>query len=326
MIDLARLNAISLHKEPLGQRIVARIMLMPNYSSPFTRTEIILEGVENIPANGGAIFVMNHTDRFNYWPFQYKLWKDGLGFTATWVKGKYYESKLMGKFMDLTNNIPVPSKGYVLSKDFVLAMKRTPTNTEYEVLKSLTDGKISEDQAKQQGGPSVERFLQRTWPDSPEGKYADSLERRFNAMMERVVEINKEGLAKGLNLLIFPQGTRSVRLTKGHTGAAQMILHTGAPVIPVGCNGSDLAYPGNSPLSSGGKIVYRIGKPLTVDQELKPFQIKEPFMPFTHDAEKHNPQFRKLTGYLMDRINDLLDPRYKYADDVELEKGARRFL
>ena len=61
----------------------------------------------------------------------------------------------------------------------------------------------------------------------------------FAAMMQRVVEINRDGLQKGLHLLVFPQGTRSRRLTRGHTGAAQIALHTGAPVIPVGCSGSD---------------------------------------------------------------------------------------
>ena len=37
-----------------------------------------------------VIFAMNHTDRYNYVPFQYGLWQEKDRFTATWVKGKYY--------------------------------------------------------------------------------------------------------------------------------------------------------------------------------------------------------------------------------------------
>jgi 1-acyl-sn-glycerol-3-phosphate acyltransferase len=325
MINLERLNRINLHTTPLGQKIVATAFLMPNYNWPGHKTEIILEGKENLPQNGGAIFVMNHTDRYNYWPFQYKLWREKFGFTATWVKGKYYENKYIGWFMDVCNNIPLPSKGYVFSKDFKEAMGRAPTDQEYAELKKYLDGKQEQDAAIKAGGDGVKTFLERDWAEADGGGYRQSLESRFNAMMQRVVDINVDGLKKGLNLLIFPQGTRSTRLTKGHTGAAQMILYTKAPVIPVGCNGSDQAYPGNSPVSQGGRIVYRIGKPLRPDVELAPFAVKEHFVPFTKEADKFQPQFRKITDYLMDRINELLDPPYQYGD-ADLEKGAKRFL
>lgn len=324
MIDEERLNKIHLHPIPHFQKIVGTLMLMPNYNLPGRKTEIVLENADNIPPEGGCIFVMNHTDRYNYWPFQYQLWREKRGFTATWVKGKYYENPYLALFMDLANNVPLPSKGYVITKDFQGKMERTPTADEYKAVKAYVDGKLSFEDAIRQGGRDVAGFLVGPWKEGD--SYAEDLEARFIRMMQRVVAITKEGLAERLNLLIFPQGTRSKRLTKGHTGAAQMILHTEVPVIPVGCNGSDKAYPGNSPLSSGGRIVYRIGKPLTVKDALKRFRIKEPFVPFTDSAAKHQATFRRLTDYLMDRINDLLDPEYQYGEDEERERGADRFL
>ncbi len=323
MIDLERLNKIHLKPKPRFQRLIATFGLLPNYNWPGRKTSIIFEGEDNVPRAGGCIFVMNHTDRYNYWPFQYMLWRKGLGFTAAWVKGKYYENPMMAWFMDAANNIPLPSKGYVLSKDFQLAMQRDPEKTEYETLKSYTDGKIDADEAARQGGEGLREFLARDWPA---GNYADDLENRFRAMMQRVLQITREGLAKGLSLLVFPQGTRSITLTRGHTGVAQVVLDTNAPVVPVGCNGSDHAYPGSSPFSVGGTIIYRIGKPLTVEGDLKPFRINEPFVPFTQSAEKHHQTFRKLTDLMMDRINELLDPRYQYATDAHLAKGSDRFL
>ena len=324
MIDEERLNKIHLHPIPYFQKVVGTLMLMPNYNFPLRKTKIVLENADNIPREGGAIFVMNHTDRYNYWPFQYQLWREKRGYTATWVKGKYYENPYLAWFMDAANNIPLPSKGYVLTKDFQGRMERTPAPEEYKAIKGYVDGKLSVEEAGQQGGTAVATFLQGPWKEGD--TYAEDLEARFIRMMQRVVAITKEGLAKGLNLLIFPQGTRSKRLTRGHTGAAQMILHTEHPVIPVGCNGSDHAYPGNSPLSSGGRIVYRIGKPLTVDDALQPFRIDEPFVPFTDSAAKHQETFRKLTDYLMDRINELLDPEYQYGEEDSGKKGADRFL
>jgi hypothetical protein len=35
---------------------------------------------------------MNHTDRYNYWPFQYQLWKWQYPYTTVWAKGKYYRT------------------------------------------------------------------------------------------------------------------------------------------------------------------------------------------------------------------------------------------
>jgi 1-acyl-sn-glycerol-3-phosphate acyltransferase len=321
MIDQARLEAISLRERPLAQRVVAWLFLTPNYHFPGRRTRIVLEGEEHLP-KGGAILVMNHTDRYNYWPFQYELYRRGLGYTATWVKGKYYENPAIAWFMDATNNIPLPSKGYVLTKDFQMAKGRAPTEAEYDALKRLADGELDEAGAGQAGGAEVAAFLARAWP---EGSWAADLEARFSRMMRRVVELNQQALDKGLYLLIFPQGTRSRHLTRGHTGAAQVILQTGAPVVPIGCNGSDQLYPRNSPVSRGGTVTYRIGRPLTRDGELARFRIDEPFTPFTREAERHHATFRALTDVLMDRINALLDPPYQYAEG-EGARGAARFL
>ncbi len=328
MIDQARLDAIHLHNRPLLQRIFGWLLLTPNYRFPLSPTRIHLEGTEHIPRGGGAVFVMNHTDRYNYWPFQYALWRQGLGYTATWVKGKYYENSFLGWFMDAANNIPIPSKGYVMIKDFAALHGRVPSDPEYAALKLAIHGG-PEDTARKEGGPAVAALLDRSWPDTPTCTYAASLEARFLRMMQRVVEINREALAMGLNLLIFPQGTRSIPLTRGHIGAAQIILHTGAPVVPIGCSGSDRCYPGNLPFSHGGQITYRIGQPLTHDKELAPFLPPGPFVPFTASAEPYHDHFQRLTDLLMDRINHLVDPPYRYGGQVGVtpaERGAKRFV
>src|SRR5579883_350089 len=203
MIDLRRLERIELHPKPLLQRLIARLLLTPNYRQPWSPTKIVVEGIERVPSGGGAILVMNHTDRYNYWPFQYALCRDGRGYTATWVKGKYYENAFLGWFMDATNNIPIPSRGYVLTKDFQRAIGRVPTDAEYAALKALTDGApgaIDERAAIEAGGEAVARLIDSPVADGE--RWLASFERRFEAMMARVVELNRQALALGLHLLI----------------------------------------------------------------------------------------------------------------------------
>ena len=63
------------------------------------------------------MFALNHTDRYNYWPFQFELWRrDHERMTMAWVKAKYYENKLLAGFFDLCNNLPLPSRGYIILK------------------------------------------------------------------------------------------------------------------------------------------------------------------------------------------------------------------
>ncbi|MFQ5577915.1 MAG: lysophospholipid acyltransferase family protein, partial [Anaerolineae bacterium] len=253
-------------------------------------------------------------------------------FISPTVKGKYYEYYALGKLFDFGNCIPLPSRGYVLSKDFQLTMKRLPSREEYRLLRDLVDGKIGPDELAARAAPGLRRFA--TTPhgefDPQAQHYGAFIEAKFQRLMRRVAQISADALLnKNLNVLIFPQGTRSIRLLPGLTGVTQIALKTGAPVVPVGCNGSDKIYPGWLPLSPGGRVVYRVGRPLTVAGELAPFAIPEPFEPFTRAAEaKFGPNFRGATDLIMERINALLDPEYRFAPDAEAiaGTGVRRFL
>ena len=76
--------------------------------------KIDFEDFEEVPPEP-VIFAMNHTDRYNYFPFQYTLWRIANRFTATWVKGKYYESRFVGGFMESMNQLPTVSRGYIIT-------------------------------------------------------------------------------------------------------------------------------------------------------------------------------------------------------------------
>lgn len=326
MLDLPRIQQIRLTARPRVQRVVGWALLVPNYELP-PRVRIDLEGVERLP-DEPVLYAMNHTDRYNYWPFQYALWRRHDRFTATWVKGKYYQSAFVGKFMELTNNIPTVSRGYLISRDFLNTVGRPPTEEEYAALRARVEGGGGGEGAVP---PEVlERprdMLGRPFRPDRES-YAEAIDQLFRAMMRRFVELNGEAFDKGLDVLVFPQGTRRKRLPRGHIGLAQIALAFKRPIVPVGCNGSDVAYPGSSPVARPAEIVYRIGEPITYG-EMAPYHIPEAFEPFTPEAEeKHRDKFQGLVDMVMDRINDLLDPPYQRGEGDEGDgvEGVSRFV
>jgi hypothetical protein len=263
--------------------------------------------VERIPRGENVIFAMNHTDRFNYWPFQYKMWQmKDLPWTTVWVKGKYYRNALLAKGLDLCNLIPVPSMGYLIEEFYKKKTNRRIDKKAYRAIKDMVDGK-----------PEVGEVLREARDVlSVLGEpFISFVKDYYEAVMERVADLSRFALfERNLNIIIFPEGTRSTQLGEGRTGIAQLALHTGAKIVPVGCNNSEQIYPGRSPIARSGRIIYRIGEPLSIDNQLKEFRITEKFNLLSKESQiKYREQFEGVTRLVMQSINQLLDERYRRA-------------
>jgi 1-acyl-sn-glycerol-3-phosphate acyltransferase len=321
MLDLPRLQRIHPKERPPVQRFCWYLLRADYWRPP--RTEIVVEGLDRVP-RAPLFIAMNHTDRYNYFPFQTKLLLEGLPYTATWVKGKYYQNAALGWFLDAANNIPLPSRGYVVSTALAAGLGRKPTDAEYRELRDRVERRAAEAEAP---SPALQ-----AWYAAGGGAEAraDRLRQDFAAMMDEVMRITAEAMGRaGNHVLVFPEGTRRVRLGRGHIGLAQMAQHLGASILPVACNGSHRVYPGDLPISRGGRIVYRVGEPLSVDHpELLPHRVREPFTPFTTDAEqRHGQAFRAITDVVMGRIEAMLDPEHRPApEDAAGGAGVGRFL
>jgi 1-acyl-sn-glycerol-3-phosphate acyltransferase len=135
----------------------------------------------------------------------------------------------------------------------------------------------------------------------------------YEEVMEKVGELSRIALCeKQLNLIIFPEGTRSVTLAEGRTGLAQLALHTEKRIVPVACNNSEEVYTGSLPFAKSGRITYRIGEPLSVQDRLKEFRIREPFRLFSRESQqRYREQFEGVTRIVMASIEGMLDEKYR---------------
>ncbi len=332
-MDLNRLKNHHLSARPPGQITFATLIMTPGFRRPWNPTEIRIEGLEKLPAKGGSFIVMNHTDRYTCWPFQYHLHKEYHRYTTTWVKAKYYQNRAIAWVNDWLNNIPLPSIGYLIAKELEQVIDGHPSHEAYETLKRSIDGVLPDEQLPERISAlktrEKEALIGLLKPSQAQGpaQWRKTLLDRFDELMREVVRLNREALDLGLDIIIFPEGTRHKRLGRGFTGAAQMILATGSAVLPVGANGVDRIFPGANPFGrGGGKATFRVGDPLRPGIELKPFEVGTEFIPFTLEARKQEPRFQALTDLLMDRINDLVDPEYQRNPLDAAKKGASRFV
>jgi len=308
MIDEKHLDSIRLSSTPVGQRFVATFILSPNYHL-FQHVDIRLENPERIPRDETVIFAMNHTDRYNYWPFQYQLWRLRYPFTTVWAKGKYYRNRIVGKILDACNVIPVPSMGYLVEEFYRERFGRKIGTEEYRAVKDWIDGRTDAAVAAAKLGSEAAALFTRG--------VIEHLKDYHQLLMEKVAELSTKAVREwNLNLIIFPEGTRSLRLGTGRTGLAQIALYSGKKVVPVGCNNSDRVYRGHSPFAKSGTITYRVGEPLSVEGRLKEFRITEPFKLFSRESQqKYRAEFEGVTQVVMDSLNELLDERHRRPEE-----------
>lgn len=309
---LSLMDRVNLQPNPKAHKLIGELFLKPIYK--LRKLNIVLEGLENIP-DEPVVYVMNHTDRFNYFPFQYQLHllrdKIKCPYTAPWVKLKYYESKFLTMIFNWGGCLPMPSKGYLIVKDLREEFKNDKKLIAkyYPILKDYVDGKISDDVLAED--ENLKNFI---------NKYEDYRERvnsYFEKLMKRAFELCYDAVHnKHLNLLIFPEGTRSKRLLEGKVGAAQFSVALKSPIVPVGCNGSDKAHTKNIPIVEKNKtVVYRIGEPIYL-HKMEMFQNLEEFTPFTESANKYYKLFKEGIDFVMKKLADLLDEEYKPSGET----------
>ena len=323
MITPEVLQKCKISPRPWGQVWWAKVLRF-NYWLP-PKINVIVEGMENIPTDRPVCFAMNHTDRYNCWPFQRYFLQNRNEFAVSWVKAKYYQNVLVRNFLTATSNIPLASRGYVIANQFKQSVGRPPSKDEYRFIRDLLDQK---QEVNQDSLLSTSSECRQFLSPSPAKRLQD-IEDYFGLLSKEVLALNRQALDLGHHILVFPQGTRSIRLLPGHTGIAQMTQALGVDIVPIGSMGSELCYPSSSPWAKSGTIRYQIGKVISLDGEkLGPYRCKNEFIPFSRSAQQEfGDNFRAITDIVMNEINDLLDEPYQFAtDSSHSQTDIKRFL
>lgn len=134
--------------------------------------------------------------------------------------------------------------------------------------------------------------------------------RAFGAFPVHRGEMDREALRhavrvleQGLVLGMFPEGTRSpnAQLQQAHLGTALIALRSGAPILPVGINGTEKVKGVKEVVFGHPHITVTIGQPF--------------FLP-TNEDKVNSAQLKELTDLIMSRIAELLPESYRgvYGD------------
>ena len=283
------------------------------------RKNVVVHGKENLPS-GPAIFSSNHTHKFDFLAVRHALFKTHR--LITWIKAREYNDSATRRFFNHCGNIPLASKGYVISSDFITQNGRRPTEVEYRNLRNHIDKDADlPDESLYESLLNKGRNLCGR-PFSPaQETYAHAIRATYAAFMEETLTLARVVRDQGYHQQIYPQGAVSSQLSEGKTGAVQAALALDIPIVPMGVSGCIESFYKGSPFSRK-EIIIKIGKPIA-------FNWNEEVHAFHHPWEsKHANYLNKKTQELMNRINELLSPKYQWAppQTSDAKTGIKRFI
>lgn len=289
---------------------------------PTRRLRFEVEGWEKLP-DGPTVMVANHTHWLDWIALRWTGWWRGRPM-CNWVKPRTYEEGY-GRFLDLTGNIPVVSRGYLLAADVRAVHGRPPDEAEYRALRDHLDMGTPLPE-----GPVYDRLQSEARDilglrfDPATQTWREAIEALFHAMMEATLAHTAGLCESGADLQIMPQGVTAMRLTQGHPGALQAALALGLPIAPVGINGFPQAYGerGRIVPQQGGRVLVRVGEVYTPE----PIAGHTPFLPASEHA--HRDALAAGTAAMMARVEALLEPEHRptEGEDKTDFEGVARFV
>lgn len=108
------------------------------------------------------------------------------------------------------------------------------------------------------------------------------------ASLRTLAEAARVVRERGISLLVFPEGSRSLgELGKFKEGAAYLAIRAGAAAVPLGITGTRAVLPPGSATVRSGRVTLRIGRPIPTAE----------LLPQDH---------RRLTALLRERVAELI--------------------
>lgn len=283
--------------------------------------------IEDFPQlDGPVLFTMNHSHYFDFLQSRAAMDHQKGVRTASFVKYRAFQNRVDGAYMRLMGNIPIASRGYLISADFAQVNGRKPDEAEYRVLRDHVDG----------AGPLPDEPTFQALLDGPrevlglsfepgQTPYREMIGACYRQAMATTLSQARQVIDAGHSLHIYPEGLYSSRLSQGRTGAIQIAVGLGLPIVPVGFSGmNDLFHDKCILAHRSGTLKLRFGEPYRVNrpelENLTPFDWR--------DEEDLGPVLEEETHKLMWKINALLDPSCQWGEDQVGDglKGVARFF
>ncbi len=282
--------------------------------------------VEGAPPATPALLACNASHKYDPMPVRFAL--DDLGHTATTVsKGKNWHNPAFALACDWLGSLPIASRGYILTMDFIALHRRRPSEAQYRALREHLDrgAPLPDDPDLRQLTTAPRAILGRPF-DPAADLYRDAALDTYAELQRALVRHARVAILRGHHVHMYPQGSVSTRLSRGRAGAVQLALALDIPIVPVGINGADAFFRSPaSPLPRAATLTLRFGQPFKPDLSALP----DDFTPFDPEAEiRCAAPLQSATDDLMERINALLDPPHRWDPDRRSDgaQGTRRFV
>ena len=311
--------------DPVIRRSVAgAVALAAGFVYRLGGVEVVFENPERM-GDAPCVIMMNHSHLYDWLPVRLGMYRRFRRMCANLVKPLPYQQALQGRFLHATGNVPIASRGYVLIADFRMLHGRKPTEDEYRHLRDRIDGRET-----LRGTPTAAVAAALSTPRDMLGRdfspdresYASAVQDVFRRFAVRTAELADNAMRQQSWLLVTPQGIVNSRLTPGRIGALQFAHHLDRPIVPCGVSGVREAFPRGVLRPAGGRITVRFGVPYR-------FRLPDDHRIFEKASEDRNrDQLESGTRDMMERINSLLEPRYRWDEDPAGDglKGVDRFV
>jgi hypothetical protein len=242
-------------KTPYFQILVAELGLRVVYGLP-RKTEIVIDGIENISKNNSVLITMEDLDFKKVVTFLYGLYKyGGTRYSAVWVGENYFSTLIKTNIFKFSNVIPIKTRGSILINEFYKYQKRKPTPVEMRILFQIIDGQEKIDEIP----PTITTLL------TEKAKSAKTRISDFKIWMDSVYEPYFEKLCKyhekvmwenNLNVLSFLKWGDAYNCSfYDSTLVTRISSKLKVPVIPVNSKGVDQLQ-----LGKGDRIYFKAGE------------------------------------------------------------------
>lgn len=285
---------------------------------------MVLEGDEHIP-NESCIVATNHTHNYDFLPLRYLFYHQKGKSLATWIKARAWQGRLLIHYLSNTANVPLASRGYIISGDVKSLFHRKPSEEEYRALRDHLDQGVDLPEGEFFDRVQNEQRLIFDQPFNPsEQTYREALEACFIDFMDASLEVAQRVTDNGIFHHVNPQGSRSSRLTTGKPGVIHIAASLKIPILPVSIIGMRSAMPNQGLKSAGGTVTVRCGAPYLPELS----DLSEEYLPFRAMNQADEAVVQRELTHLMSKINDLCDEETCMSEGFvsDGKQGVARFL